>query len=999
MSKTIAIEAALLVLIAGPASVDAQGPGGTLPARMQLQENWLLKSSYRMNEGGDAISTCGFVPAGWHPTRVPATVLSTLIRRGVYPDLRVGLNSFRIPDASDEFNQKHDLAKYSCLPDKRNPWKDPYWYRTEFTLPPAAQGRRVWLNFDGIHYRADVWLNGRQVADSRHVAGSFSRYRFDVTESVHFDAKNCLAVKIHPMDHPGIPETQLDLFGKDRPFHRESMKDVGMAMFIGYDCMPTVPDRNIGLWQRVDLEFTGPVDIRHPFVTTRLPLPQTSPARLTVSAELTNATAARVQGVLKGAIEETGGRFENQVSLSPGETKEVKFSPGDHPALVIQEPRLWWPKSHGPQNLYHLALRFETGGQTSDDERIAFGIREVTKELYKRGGAHGLRVHVNGQKVFCRGGYIQPEILFDWDARRMETEIRYLTEANINIVYFEDIPNPPDEFLDLCDRYGLMFGNCFYGCYWMRPGTPYPQDLDLLARGTVDIIRRYRNHPSLVLYMAMNEGETREDVYTRWRREILDRDGTRLFIPSGSFPDYRKDVPAWIKPDTPVGVNDYPPKTYGWVEPAQFYRWVREQGNWMFMLESGCPSPPPVDSLRRFLPGVESASPDGSPHYPLNSAWAHHDACHYFGPYDAALRKLYGEPKSAADYCAKANLLTADEHRAMYEAANHRMWDITSGFSEWKLNACWPSVEWQIYDWYLRPMVSYYSIKRAGEPLHVQLTPLDSAVIVVNNRLQPQPGLEVSAKVCDLDSKVRWQKAAKIDIPANCFREIFTIPATANLTPVYFVQTQLRDRAGGLVSDNFYWLTAKSPTDLARLDRLPMLKPSAALRTERRGKETVASVTLSNPTDRVAFFVHLVLTKGAGGEEILPVWWDDNYFSLLPGQSRQVSARFAAEDLGTLPAVLEVGGWNVESDYRCLRLKPSKARAKVGETIVVTADVADTFLGGSRVNLLVDGQPADTRWAWARGDHVDVLTFSVSLGQRGTHRLAVGQQTAQVEVE
>ena len=73
---------------------------------------------------------------------------------------------------------------------------------------------------------------------------------------------------------------------------------------------------------------------------------------------------------------------------------------------------------------------------------------------------------------------------------------------------------------------------------------------------------------------------------------LTQRDGTRLWIPSGSFPDYRKDVPAWIKPDTPVGVNDYNPKSYGWVEPAQFYRWVREQGNWMFMLESGSPSPP-----------------------------------------------------------------------------------------------------------------------------------------------------------------------------------------------------------------------------------------------------------------------------------------------------------------------------------------------------------------------------------------------------------------------
>jgi len=176
-----------------------------------------------------------------------------------------------------------------------------------------------------------------------------------------------------------------------------------------------------------------------------------------------NSGGAPQEGVLKGTIEETGGRFEKKVRLLPSETQELVFTAAEHPALRIEKPRLWWPHNYGPQNLYHLALRFEAAGQPCDEERIQFGIRQVTRELHKLDGAHGLRVHVNGQKVFCRGGYIQPELLFDWDARRIEAEIRYLTEANINIVYFEDIPNPPDVFLDLCDRYGLMFGNCFYG--------------------------------------------------------------------------------------------------------------------------------------------------------------------------------------------------------------------------------------------------------------------------------------------------------------------------------------------------------------------------------------------------------------------------------------------------------------------------------------------------------------------------------------------------------
>ena len=992
----IAAAATLPTAASRRAEAAGEGASATPAAVMPLCENWLLKSSYSMKEGGEAISICGFNTQGWLPTRVPSTVLTALIRNGVYPDVRVGLNSFRVPDASDEFNREHDLAKYSHLPNHRNPWTDPYWYRTEFTLPAGARERRVWLNFDGIHYRADVWMNGRQVADAKQVAGSFSRYRFDVTRYLHFE-KNCLAVKIHPMDHPGTPETQLVPFGRDRKYQKEAMKDVGMAMFVGYDCMGTAPDRNIGLWQDVYLDFRGPVAIRDPFVTTQLPLPETSPAALRVSAAVVNSSAAPQEGVLKGTIEETGGRFEKKVRLSPGETQEVVFSPGEHPALRIDKPRLWWPHHYGPQNLHHLALRFEAAGQALDEQRIQFGIRQVTRELHKLDGAHGLRVLVNGQKVFCRGGYIQPELLFDWDARRIEAEIRYLTEANINIVYFEDIPNPPDVFLDLCDRYGLMFGNCFYGCYWMQPGKPHPLDLDLLARGTVDIIHRYRNHPGLVLYMAMNEGETREDVYTRWRKEITQRDGTRLFIPSGSFPDYRTNVPAWIKPDLPTGANDYPPKSYGWVGPAQYFRWVRENRNWMFMLESGCPSPPSYESLRRFLPDLDQAPP--GPTYPVTAAWAHHDACHYFGPYDAALRRLYGEPKSVLDYLAKGRLLSADEHRAMYEAANHRMWEITSGFSEWKLNAAWPSVEWQLYDWYLRPTVAFYYVKKACEPLHVQLTPLDMAVTVVNNRLAPQRNLEIRARVYEFGGKRRWEGAARLDMPANGYREVFTIPSLPGLTPVYFVALELRDADGNPLSDNFYWLASKNPTDLAGLDHLPPVRLKSSCRVEREGRQWVARVRLENPTEHVAFFVHLVLTKGPGGEEILPVSWDDNYFSLAPGESRQVCARIAADDVGRAAPALEVGGWNIETDYRCLGLHTPKGPFKVGLPVTVSATIAETFPAGSRVTLLVDGQPAGSQWAWARGDRSAPVSFQVTLAKHGPHQITLGRETMKMDAE
>ena len=884
----------------------AESVAGNMPEtgdRILLRDGWQLQSTVLAPEGGEIVSTQGFSTRGWFPIQVPTTVLRALIKAGVYPDMRIGLNNFRIPDASDDFNRDHDLAKYSHLPDRRNPWKDPYWYRKEFELPALAVGQQAWLQFDALNYRADVWLNGRQVAERQKMAGMFQRFVLNITAEAK-TGRNALAVKVYPVDHPGVPSTQFEVLGRDRNYQTDLMKDVTMVTCIGYDCMPTVRDRHLGLWQPVSVFLTGPVDIRHPFVVTHLPLPKTDRAELTISAELVNATASPQRGVLRGRIVETRQTFEQAVSLAPHETRTVVFAPNP----VMQDPKLWWPNNYGPQSLYRLALSFDADGTLSDREQVTFGVREVTRTLHERDGWHGTQVLVNGQKVFCRGGYIQPEILFDWGARRMEAEIRYYARANLNLIYFEDIPNPPDEFLALCDRYGIMFGNCFYSCYWARPGTDHPQDVDLLSRCTVDILKRYRNHPSLVLYMAMNEAVTCEPVYTMWRRHVNDLDGTRFFIPSASFHEDRKDVPPWIKPDLPTGMTDTG-ASYGWLEPAEYFRRVRDDRRWMFMMESGSASLPPIESLRRFIPDLELVAP--GPQFPLTKTWAEHGANHYFRPYDEALRRLHGPPASVADYCRKGQLITADQHRTMFEAVNHRMWDITSGFTQWKINACWPSVQWQIFDWYLRPMVSYYYIKRACEPLHVQLDLPDQAVTVINNRLDAAQGLSVRACVYDFDMHRLSQQEAKTDVDANAFRNVFALNKVDRLTPVYFVKLELRQADGRIVSENFYWFSSRQPADLRDLQRLPIVKLDTSHRVERRGDETAVHVRLRNPTMNLAFFIHLAAKRGPGGDEILPVLWDDNYFSLLPGESREVSAVFAAADAtGAEPAV-EVDGWNI----------------------------------------------------------------------------------------
>ena len=985
----------------------------TQPSQRQLfADGWLLKSSVLVPEDGERISTVGYKPSRWLKTSVPNTVLSALVKNGVYPNPRFGLDAFRIPDSSDEFNRKHDLAKFSYLPDKRNPWRDPYWYRTEFTLPVIEPGRHLWLNFNCINYRADVWLNGVRIAERDTMAGMFQRFRFDITACAQA-GRNALAVRIHPVDHPGEPDAQLDVFGRSRGEHKEIERDVTMIETVGYDCMMTVPDRNMGICQEVFLEWTGPVDIRHPFVVTELPLPDTSRATLRVSAELVNASAAPVRGVLRGRVAGTEVSFEQPVELAPNETKLVRVEP----KLVMQNPRLWWPVNHGEQHLYEMKLEFvpsvardsvagippRSGGLPSSEQTVKFGVRQITCEMHKLDGWHGRRVMVNGRKIFCRGGYIQPELMLDWDARRIDEEIRYFADENTNLIYFEDIPNPPDAFLEACDRHGVMFGNCFYACSWMdRPGRP--EDLGLLERCTVDLVKRYRNHPSLLMYMSMDEGFTRAEVYSMWRRHVSGLDGTRFWIPSGYLADLNRgeatataEKYAHFREDLPTGMNDVTPKSYGWQEPAQYFRWVREDRSWMFKIESGSASLPPISSLAKFLPDLGARGTNGAP-FPLTAHWAHHGANHYYKPYDQALRRLHGEPESVTDYCWKGHLVTADQHRSFYEAVNHRMWDITSGFTEWKINSCFPDVQWQNFDYFHKPVISHFVIKRACEPLHVQMDLIDHAVSVINCRPEPQPGLEVSASIFDLDSKPLWQCTAKLDAPANAFREAFAITGLTNLAPFVFVKLQLKDAAGRPVSDNFYWLPGRDTVDYKALQKLPLVRLNSTVNIEDAGAEQFVRVKVTNPTKHIAFFIQLALTKGTGGEEILPVLWSDNYFSLVPGETREFTACVATRDLGGKKTALEVGGWNIETDYRCAALKLSRASVKPGEPFTVIARITNTFLDGSRVALLADGQRTDAKWSWARGRKTDELTFTLSLSQPGKHRLAVANQTVEVIV-
>ncbi|NQV35570.1 MAG: hypothetical protein HQ515_22945, partial [Phycisphaeraceae bacterium] len=685
-----------------------------------LNKNWHLQSTFLARENGATVSSKDFTPRNWHRTELPTTVLTALVRANVYPDPYVGMNNMKIPDAWEPFNKTHDLSRYSHLPNQRNPWQDPYWFWTRFDAPKdIAPGQTVWLHLGAINYRADVWLNGHIVAKAENLVGMFSDWRLPITPYLHQNQSNTLAIKIHPPDDPADPgPPQLDAFGTfgvNGGPTGDIGKNVTMQCAVGWDWLPAIRDRNMGLWQTVSLTTTGPVDIRPPHVITTLS-PDSTDASLTLKVDLTNLTPSVQRGMCRVQITSPDAKgkvlhVERAVILDPHQSLTVQFDAHTHPSLRLKNPPLWWPNGYGPQPLYECDITLDIQDATVDREHCRFGVRTVDSRVTMVDGWARRDFFVNGQKILLQGGAWVPDMMLNRTAEKCRDELRLFKEANLNIVrIWGGGVTPRDIFFKTCDELGLLVWHDFWitgDCQgtWGKGSKDYPYDAEVFLRHARRVVEKYRHHPSVLIWTAGNEGYPRAEIYRPLRNQIVaELDGSRPFIPSSGF----KEPPgqwglSW--PDNmPAGTYSGGP--YRWVDPCEYYRLVDAGKDWLFKNEVGIPSVPTLESLQKFIPDLKPK--EGVP-FPLNHTWGYHDACEGNGKYslyDQALRRRYGEPKDVADYVNKAQLVNAESYRAMFEAVNHAC-DRTAGVILWKTNPAWPSVIWQLYDWYLCPNAGY----------------------------------------------------------------------------------------------------------------------------------------------------------------------------------------------------------------------------------------------------------------------------------------------------
>ena len=530
--------------------------------------------------------------------------------------------------------------------------------------------------------------------------------------------------------------------------------------------------------------------------------------------------------------------------------------------------------------------------------------------------------YVNGKRVHLVGGAWVPDMMLNRDSLRYDHELRLCRNANVNLVrIWGGGIGETDDFYEIADRYGMMVWQDFWvtgDTHGEFKGSPdYPADGSIFVRNIISTILRIRNHASLLVWTGGNEGHARKELYDAMRDNVATLDGTRPFIPSSS--GFAKPPAGWKgswPDDMPSGVYSGGP--YSWQDAAQYFRLANAGKDWLFKDETGLPSQPPYASLAK---NISNLVPDSTLPYPLNHTWGYHDACTGNGRYDQyydAMKRRYGPAVSMKDYCDKMQLVNADAYRGTFEAAGHMLND-NGGVMLWKLNAAFPSVIWQVYDWFLMPNAGYYFMQNACEPVHIQLNLDDSMVAVINRTYKKQPGLTAFVELLNMEGKSLYKTSKKISLDTSDVKEVLPLASElAKEKGIVFIVLRLYNEQGKNISRNVYWLQAKH--DYTRLPEMKKAQVQAKVLQTVKGKSDYTyTVQITNTSDQLAFFMNPQLMLDE--EEILPSFWSNNYFSLPAKESIILTVSCPQAKLNGMQPKLAVSGWNVEKLLLELQMK------------------------------------------------------------------------------
>jgi exo-1,4-beta-D-glucosaminidase len=859
-----------VTLVLGLGVVGVAGASAATVGSAELSSDWTLRSANNVTDSGAAISQVGYGTTGWNPISLPSTVLAGLVANNVYQNIYFGTNLQSVPDLTGQN----------------------WWFRGEFTASAATADQAYWLRFKGISYRAQIWLNGNQL--DANAVGTMVVHEYNVTNLIRPGVPNALAILVTPPAH--------------------GCKDLSVCTV---DWNPEAPDMNAGLWGTTHLDTTGPVALRDPYVKTVLPLPETNVADLTVYVDAVNATSAPVTATINGTITKAGYptvSVSQTVTLAANERREVTFDPTSYPQLHVSSPALWWPYQFGSPELYQLSTSATVSGATSDTKSISFGVRQFTDYRTTVNGTSFVGYKVNGENVFFRGGGYMWDMLQRWDTKTNATHIQYVKDMGLNTIRLEGTLGN-EELYDLADRAGIILMPGFVCCSaWENDNTWTAEQEQVAVASLESQMRALRAHASPFMWNYGSDQPPTAAHLTAYKNTAA-----RLHWQNPTV----DNVATWSNPDAGMKMDG----PYVWEPPVLWWDTTRSGSAFGTNAEEGTESPPPMESLQKFI------GPNDL--WPIGSVWNYHSGkprsvFDNIKPFTNGVNNRYGSTTSAEDYSRKSELQNYENTRSFFEAWNSHEYTQSFGVIFWMLNNAWPSVHWNLYDYYFKPGGGYFGSKKANEPVHIAYEYHARNVYVVNSTLGGRSGLTATATVYTIPNLTQaYTTTVPVEATANESTQVLTLPALTGLSATYFIRLQLKDTAGAVVSNNLYWYSTqpdvlankrnwystgvRTYANLTGLNSLPSNSSLAAgvTRTVAGGQETATITMTNNSPTNIAFFVRPEVTAGNGGNEVLPVNYTDNYVSLWPGESTTIMATYQTSDLGGQAPYLRVRGYNV----------------------------------------------------------------------------------------
>ena len=788
-----------------------------------------------------------------YSVKVPCTVAGALNEAGYF-----GENIF-------------DKDNYKSL--DRTIFDDAWVFTTSFDL--KTKGLCHMLRFNGLGYSAEISLNGKVIASRDTTFGVFCVREFDITTLAK--KHNTLKVKVW----------------------RAKSGDLNHGWV---DWNPSPLDDTMGILRSVELISTPDVVVKDVFVKPVVDPEDLSQADIIVTATVSNLKNAPVSGTVRGIFD--GGTFEQPVSLAAGETKVVTVKKN------IVKPRIWWSHDMGKPELYNMTVAFVSGGKVSHEARTRFGIRSVTSEITAEGHR---QFYLNGRPVLITSAGWTDDLFMQDTHESIRTQIEFVKDMGLNCVRFENIWGKDDYVYDLCDEMGLL---TFVGwsCQWEWEnycGLPEvkkwgcintPESEDLAVRYFHDQVMRLRNHASLIAWLTGSDRIPNPDVEKRYLKIYNELD-YRPYVCSAS---------SLTSLAGPSGNKMAGP--YEYVCPDYWFVDTKFGGNYGFNTETGVGlNMPQAESVRRMV---------GEDHlWPVDSNWDYHctaSSSHMNTPRIAmeSAAKQYGAPEGFEDFVRKVHAMDYEATRSMYEAFRCNV-PVATGIVQWMLNSAWPSLYWQLYDWYMVPTAGYYGVKVGLKPIQLIYNYKEHAVYCVNENTNPEHPLKAVIKVFDAESRlVRKEEVEFTSTPRQPVKVLDGIEGPC------FLSLVLRDHKDHRITQNFYCVGKElaeynwkktdwwgspiiSYPDLTFVSALPKVE----VKLESKPIDGGFKVTLTNNSDVIAY-QNILKAKDTEGNLIPAVKWTDNFFTLIPGESRSVKCSIPE---GYTP-VISLDGWNASAE-------------------------------------------------------------------------------------